>query len=277
MARGTPLRWAGVVITGAGSEIGRLLMLDCAARGARVVGWDKDGEAVEAVAAEARAAGGRAWAYAVDVTDRDQVAKAAAWTKETIERVDVVVNNAGVVTGHRLIEASDDEIERTFAVNTLALFWVTKAFLPDLLERNHGCIVTVASAAGLMGVARLTDYSASKFAAVGFTESLRAELRAAKSAVRTVTVTPYYIDTGMFDGVRTKFPLVLPILQPQDVADRIVAAIEGGKGWVAMPPLVRMLPAMRILPVRLFDAVAEFFGVNRTMDHFTGRLPADKD
>ncbi|MGO1228309.1 MAG: SDR family NAD(P)-dependent oxidoreductase [Brachybacterium sp.] len=86
---------------------------------------------------------------------------------------------------------------------------MTRAFLPGMLEREHG---TIASAAGLAGVARQTDYSASKWAAVGFTESLRAELRADSSAVGTFVMCPFDIDTDMFEGASTKFPRLLPIL-----------------------------------------------------------------
>ena len=97
-------------------------------------------------------------------------------------------------------------------------------------------VVTVASAAGLVGVARQTDYSASKHAAVGFAESLRAELRKAGSAVRSLVVCPFYIDTGMFAGAPTTVP------------------------W--------------LLPMRAFDAVMDMLGVNATMDGFTGRAGA---
>src|SRR5690625_7128582 len=95
-------------------------------------------------------------------------------------------------------------------------------------KRDRCIIVTVSSAADIAGVAKHTDYTASKFAAFGFTESLRNELRARGSAVSTVLVAPYYINTGMFDGVTTKFPRLLPILDEDDVARRILDAIESG-------------------------------------------------
>ncbi|BDZ47490.1 hypothetical protein GCM10025866_33990 [Naasia aerilata] len=136
----------------------------------------------------------------MNVADRDQVREAAAATLAAVDRVDVLVNNAGVVTGKPLLEASEDQIQRTFDVNVLALYWVTRAFLPGMLTRRRGTVVTVASAAGLIGVARQTDYAASKHAAVGFDESLRAELRGSGRGVRTLVVCPYYIDTGMFEG-----------------------------------------------------------------------------
>lgn len=87
---------------------------------------------------------------------------------------------------------------------------MTKAFLPDMLEKNHGHIVTVASVAGLFGNAGLCDYCASKFAAVGFDESLRNELvNLNKTGVHTTVVCPYYINTGMFQGVKSEYKIFI--------------------------------------------------------------------
>jgi all-trans-retinol dehydrogenase (NAD+) len=190
--------------------------------------------------------------------------------------VDVLVNNAGVVTGRPLLELSDEHIERTFAVNTLALFWTTRAFLPAMKARGSGHIVTVASAAGLIGTARETDYAASKFAAVGFNEALRQELRRGGSGVKTTVVCPYYIDTGMFAGVKTRFPSLLPVLKEQDVADRVLRAVQHDAPTVQMPFMVNTLPLMRVLPVWAFDQLADFFGLNDAMAGFRGRAPADE-
>ena len=161
-----------------------------------------------AEAAEYGASG--AQAFACDVSDREQVYARADEVRAAAGDVDVLVNNAGVVSGRPLLELSDEAIERTFGVNTLALFWTTRAFLPAMKARGSGHVVTVASAAGLIGTARETDYAASKFAAVGFNEALRQELRRGASGVRTTVVCPYYIDTGMFKGVKTRFPFLLP-------------------------------------------------------------------
>ena len=88
----------------------------------------------------------------------------------------------------------------------LPLQQTTKAFLPSMLENNHGHVVTIASSAGLFGVCGLCDYCASKFGAVGFDESLMMELRAMKkTGVHTTVVCPFFINTGMFDGVKTRY------------------------------------------------------------------------
>lgn len=241
-----------MIITGAASGIGRRMADFARARGAEVVGWDLRGSDID-----------------VDVTDSAAVDAAAAASGP----VDVLINNAGVVSGQRLLESSEAQIRRTFEVNVLAHFWTSRAVLPGMIERGRGKIVTIASAAALLGVARQTDYAASKWAAFGFAESLRAELRKDGSPISTLVVAPYFIDTGMFAGVRTKFPLLLPILQERDVARRVLDAIESGRQQLILPPFAHLTPLLRVLPPIAFDAVTDFLGINQTMDEFTGRSP----
>ena len=261
-----------VLITGAASGIGRLLAGELAWRGARLVLWDLDTERLADVRSDIAALIGREPAvYGCDVSDRHAVADTAARVRAEVGEVDVLVNNAGVVSGRYLVDLPDEKIEQTFAVNTLALYWTTKAFLPSMIDRGRGHIVTIASAAALVGVAKQTDYSASKHAAFGFDESLRVELARTAPSLVTTVVCPFYIDTGMFAGVKTRVPLLLPILRPDDVARKIARAIERDRRVLVMPPLLRVLPAMRVLPPRAFDAMMNLFGVNRTMDDFVGR------
>jgi all-trans-retinol dehydrogenase (NAD+) len=165
------------LVTGAASGIGRLLAIRLADAGARLVLWDIDPAGLGRTQAALAAAGHDADVYCCDLANREEIATAAARTLAESGPVDILINNAGIVSGKYLLDASDPEIERTFQVNTLALFWTVRAFLPSMLERDSGHLVTVASAAGLAGTAKLTDYCSSKFAAVGFDESLRLELK----------------------------------------------------------------------------------------------------
>ena len=267
MNRRVSLSSARVLITGGASGLGRQLAIQAATRGARVVIWDRDADGADRVRDEIHAADHAADAFTVDITDRVAVGKIARATGD----VDVVINNAGVVTGDWFLDAKPENIERTFQVNVLALYWVTRSFLEGMMNRDRGCVVTIASAAGLVGVAQQTDYSATKFAVVGFMESLRAELRSQRSPVNALTVSPFYIDTGMFDGVQSRFPALLPILKEDVVARQILDAIEAGRPTIVLPPFARVLPLVRLLPVRAFDWVADFFGINKTMEHFRGR------
>ncbi len=268
---------ACVVITGAGSGIGRLMALRIVEEGGRVAIWDINGEAARTTADMANAQMGadpsdpKAIAFTVDVTDNAAVQRAAADTIDALGRVNVLINNAGVVSGAPFEDLTEQQIRRTFAVNVLSLFWATKAFMPALKKQQRAAIVTVASAAGIVAVARQTDYAASKFAAVGFTSSLRSELKKAGSHIRTLTVCPYYIDTGMFEGVTTKFPLLLPILKEQAVADRIVEAVAKGRERLIMPPFAAVAGFVAALPPKIADPIYGIFGLNEGMDHFTGR------
>ena len=265
-----------VLITGAASGIGHLLALRIAAKGGRLILWDVDEAHLAGVAAEIAAAGGQASVVACDLAERASIEGAAARTLAEHGAVDVLINNAGIVDGKRLLEASDAEIERTFAVNTLALFRTVRAFLPGMLAQGAGHIVTIASASGIAAVPRLADYSASKAAAIAFDESLRLEFAHDGVPVKTTVVCPFYIATGMFAGVRTRFPLLLPIMQPEAVAARIVRAIERDEARLILPWFVRNVFPLRLLPVAWFDALMRFFGVTKSMDEFVGRKERPK-
>jgi all-trans-retinol dehydrogenase (NAD+) len=274
----TELAGKRILITGGAGGLGRRTALEFAARGAELVLWDLDEARLEATTADLlEASGRRAHGYVVNVMQREMVYATARQVEEEVGPIDIVVNNAGIVSGRSFLELSDEAIERTFGVNTLALFWVTRAFLPGMLERNHGHVVTIASASGWVGVARLADYAASKWAAVGFDESLRMELRQKGSGVRTTCICPFYINTGMFDGVKTRFPWLLPILEEKAVAARIVKAVERNEARVMLPPVLALVPVGRFLPTAMFDALSEFLGVNATMDEFKGRRRADTE
>lgn len=263
------------LVTGGASGIGRSLALEFARRGAVVVVWDIDEERLAGVVNELRRAGnGKAFGYPCDVTDPATVTRTAAQVRQEVGDVTVLVNNAGVVSGANFLDIPEAMIRHTFDVNVLALFWVTRAFLPAMIEAGRGHIVTIASAAGLVGVARQTDYSASKHAAVGFDESLRAELRRLAPHVVTTAVCPYYVDTEMFRGVQTRVPFLLPILRTEDVAMRIADAVAHDRRVLVLPPIVRLLPVLRALPTRAFDWVMDLFGVNASMDHFAGKSRA---
>ena len=264
----TAFRDAHVLITGAARGLGRLLALGAAARGARVTLLDQDEGGLRALQGEL---GPSAAAFAVDLCDRPAVQAVAARVLEERGRVDLLFNNAGVVTGKPLLECSDAAIERTFQVNALALFWTVRAFLPGMIANGRGHVVTIASAAGLGGTSRLTDYCASKFAAVGFDEALRLELQRLGHPVRTTVVCPFYIDTGMFQGVRTRFPSLLPILKPEYVAGRILEAVANNRQRLILPRFLMLVPVFRFLPVPAFDALMGFFGVNSSMDDFVGQ------
>jgi all-trans-retinol dehydrogenase (NAD+) len=264
-----------ILITGGASGIGRIMAFEFARRGARAAVWDLNSAALKALEIEAAAAGHEFITAVCDVSDKKAVYRAAGELTAQYGPLDILINNAGVVYGKTLLEIQDEHIEKTFDVNVLSLFWTTKAFLPAMLERNRGHIVTIASAGGLIGVRGLADYCAGKFAAVGFDESLRMELGRLKSAVKTTIICPFFIDTGMFEGVKTRLPFLLPIMKSDRAARRIVAAILRNKKRFLMPRFVYSVLILRLFPPAIIDAVAGFFGINHAMDEFTGRRPGD--
>ena len=198
---------------------------------------------------------------------------AAETLRSGFGEVEILVNNAGVVSGRPFADLTPEEVERTLAVNAAALFWLTRAFLPPMIRRGEGHLVTMASAAGLIGVPGLSDYCASKFAAVGFHESLRAELRRTAPGVRATLVCPFFVNTGMFAGVRTRFPRLLPILSPETVAAATIRAVERDRAVVVRPRFVHSLKLLRLLPGGWLDPIAAFFGIHAAMDTFEGRPP----
>ncbi len=260
-----------VLITGAASGIGKLMAEKSAALGANLILWDVNAKGLDQTAAELRNTGAKVTTYVCNLTDRAAIAETGKRVLSECGPVDILINNAGIVSGKVLTEISDEEIERTFQVNTLALFWTSRAFLPEMMRRKSGHIVTIASAGGIVGTSKMVDYCSSKFAAIGFDESLRLELKRLKSPVRTTVICPFYIDTGMFAGVKTRFPWILPILKPEYAAKRIIGAIRGNRRRLVMPRFVMSAYMVRVLPLSVFDAVISFFGINKTMDEFTGR------
>lgn len=264
----TELRDSTVLVTGAASGIGRRMGLLASERGARVIGWDLDAVGLARLEGEAS---GPVRTQVVDVTDPDAVRAAAAAAGE----VDVLVNNAGVVAGRRLLDLTDEQIERVMAVNALAPFWCTRAVLPGMIERGKGHVVTIASMAAAMGVPKLVDYAASKHASYGFAESLRVELAGIAPALRTTVVLPFYINTGMFAGASTRLPWLIPILDEAKVAERVVKAVERNEDRVLLPPIARAAFLGQLMPPSWFDRLASLLGIHVSMEHFDGRAVPD--
>ncbi|UCG14505.1 MAG: SDR family oxidoreductase, partial [Deltaproteobacteria bacterium] len=259
------------LITGGASGIGRLMAHKIAASGSHVVLWDIDDENLARVAKEISEAGHRASVWRCDVSDREMVYATAKKVREDVGEVNILVNNAGVVSGEQFLGCTDQQLRRTMEVNALAHFWTVKAFLPDMIESNRGHIVTIASAGGVVGSAKLVDYSTSKFAVFGFDEALRAELKQQELNIHTTVVCPYFIKGELFAGVKSRFSFLLPILDPEAVAERTVNAIARKKRRLIMPPLVYSTWLLRLLPVDVFDWVATLLGINNAMDNFRGR------
>ncbi|XP_003399292.1 estradiol 17-beta-dehydrogenase 11 [Bombus terrestris] len=238
------------LITGGAGGIGRLIAIKLANLGAHVVIWDINKTGLKDTVQEIRRSGGKCWGYYCDITSREEVYRMAKIVQIEVGSVTLLINNAGYVYGKTLWELPDDEIIRTYKVNILSHYWITKAFMKDMMKNNHGHIVTVASVAGLLGTYNCTDYSATKFAAIGYHESLFTELKTHEyDGIHTTLVCPYFINTGMFHGVK---PRLMPMLEPEYVAQEVVSGILLNQVIVVLPGSVRyLLPLKCLLPAKL--------------------------
>ena len=258
-----------VLITGGASGIGKIMGRLALEKGAELIIWDINRENAEKTASEFSALG-EVTTYQVDISNMEQVTSVAEAVKANQGAVDLLINNAGIVVGKLFQEHSLQEIARTMDINSLAPMAITRHFLPGMLEHKKGHICNIASSAGLTSNPRMSVYVASKWAVTGWSDSLRIEMEQQQTGVRVTTVTPYYISTGMFDGVRS--PLI-PILKPEKAARKIIRGIERNKIFVSMPWSVHFVRLTQgLLPFRIYDWLAgRVLGIYNTMEHFTGR------
>ena len=266
----TKIKGRTLLITGGASGIGRIMGRMALQRGAKkVVVWDINEDNIAATESELNSYG-EVKGYKVDVANTEMVKQMFALTTKECGDVDILINSAGIITGNKTFaEQTQQDIDRTMAINATAPMTVALQALPPMLERNVGHICNIASAAGFIANPRMSIYAASKWAVIGWSDSLRVELQEAKSNVHVTTIAPYYINTGMFDGVRSR---IIPILKPEWVAKKILNAIEKNKkisSWPLGYHLIRTLQAL--LPLRALDLLCKVLGIYNALDHFKGR------
>lgn len=209
--------------------------------------------------------------FAVQGLESIQAAAAAVLADVGIP--DVLINNAGIVRGKYFWEHDHvSDIDLTLRINTAGPMHVTRAFLPAMIERGTPArILNVASASGTLSVPRMSVYAASKWGVIGWSDSLRLELKAVGHPIAVTTLIPSYISTGMFDGARG--PLMTPLMEPEYVVDKAWTALLAGRARVQLPWTVQLAGTLRtLLPQPVWDVVAgRIFRVYSSMDHFTGR------
>ncbi len=274
------IKGTNVLITGGASGIGRIMGRICLEKGAsNLIVWDinqanidkTEAELSDVKPAEAGVSKGQIHSYIVNVSNPQAIKSAYEKVKSEVGEVDILVNCAGIVRGNNTFDKQTvQDIDLTMDINANAPMYVALAVLPDMLRRDRGHICNIASAAGMLGVPKLSVYCASKWAVIGWTESMRVELKQARSHVRVTSVAPYFINTGMFDGVNSK---VFPILDPEKTAAKIIRAVEVGKSFRGIPFAYHFIRIWQgLLPNFLFDFIfGKVFGVYSVMDHFTGR------
>ena len=211
------------LITGAGRGIGKAIAEKLAAQGVKVLCVSKNAESCGAVAAAIVAAGGKAQAYAVDVADSAAVKAACEQILKDHERVDILINNAGITRDTLLLRMSDEDWNSVINTNLSSCFYWTKGVLQPMARARWGRIINISSVVGIMGNAGQANYSAAKAGMLGFTKSLARELAGRNITVNAVA--PGFIATAMTEA--------LTDAQKQAIAARIPAGRMGTPAEIA--------------------------------------------
>jgi short-subunit dehydrogenase len=212
-----------VVVTGGGRGIGRAVALEFAAEGAALLLGGRRMDTLQTSARECREAGGRAEAVHCDVASDEDLLAFVDRAMDHYGRIDVLVNNAGVVAGGRLDEIGADDVRRMTEVNIWAPVRLTQIALPHMRAAKSGTIVNISSVAGRVGMPYYAMYCASKYALRGFSEALRRELR--RDGVRVMAVYPGVTATDLLEGVEID-GLGIPVATARQVAQATLRGIE---------------------------------------------------
>ncbi|MFJ1455100.1 SDR family NAD(P)-dependent oxidoreductase [Nocardia sp. N2S4-5] len=265
-----------VLITGAAMGLGKSFA-ERAVRelAADVVLWDVNEQALKETAAELAAAGtSRVHHYVVDVSDAAAIAEAAASVRADVGDIDVLVNNAGIVRGNGYFWETRDraDIDKTVAINSLAPMYITLEFLPAMVSgRTPARVLNIASSAALVANPRMSVYAGSKWAALGWSDSVRLELeQSGNDHVKVTTFCPTYINTGMFEGAKGFW--FTPIIEQEEAVETAWTQMKKGAPLVVMPWTSRFNRAVSgLLPLKVRDFYLDTVGVYHSMDEFTGR------
>lgn len=212
------------LITGGGRGIGRATALALAKEGVNIGLIGRTAANVEKVAEEVKALGVKAAFATADVKDAEQVNQAVAQVKEQLGDIDILINNAGISKFGGFLDLSADEWENIINVNLMGVYHVTRAVLPEMIERKAGDIINISSTAGQRGAAVTSAYSASKFAVLGLTESLMQEVR--KHNIRVSALTPSTVASDMSIELNLTDGNPEKVMQPEDLAEYMVAQLK---------------------------------------------------
>ncbi|XP_024878205.1 short-chain dehydrogenase/reductase family 16C member 6-like [Temnothorax curvispinosus] len=252
-----------VLITGAGHGIGKELAIGYASLGATVICWDINEETNNETMNDIKRMGrDSVYAYRCNVADREEVFRVAEKVKKEIGDVTILVNNAGIGIFKSFLNHSLDEIERVMNVNATAHFWTLKAFLPSMIEKNHGHIVALSSVAGLMCTPYATVYCPSKFAVKAIMEAVSEELRAfsnEKSDIKFTTIYPGLVHTGMVKKTKVRFPRMMNGHSPREAASLIIDAQRRNYENRTLPSYwLPLLNIKRTLPGKARKCILDF-------------------
>ena len=220
----TDLKNKNALITGAGKGIGKAIAIALAKEGVNVILVARTQEEIDSVAAKVRSLRVKALAITADVADINSVNAAVAKALAEFGTIDILINNAGIAAFGKFLELEPTDWERIIQVNLMGTYYVTRAVLPNMIERLTGDIINISSTAGLSGNALTSAYSASKFAVLGLTESLMQEVR--KHNIRVTALTPSTVATDMAKELNLTDGNPDKVMQAEDMAELIIAQLK---------------------------------------------------
>lgn len=212
------------LITGAGKGIGRAIAIALAQEGVNVILLARTQSDIDEVAKEVKALGVKSFALTADVADINSVNNAVEKALIEFKSIDILINNAGIAAFGNFLELEPAAWERIIQVNLMGTYYVTRAVLPNMIERQTGDIINISSTAGLNGNALTSAYSASKFAVLGLTDSLMQEVR--KHNIRVTALTPSTVATDMAKELKLTDGNPDKVMQSEDIAELIIAQLK---------------------------------------------------
>jgi len=221
------LRNKNALITGAGKGIGKAIAIALAKESVNVILLARTQADIDEVAKEVNALGVKSLALTADVADINSVNQAVEKALTEFKSIDILINNAGIATFGNFLELEPSVWERIIQVNLMGTYYVTRAVLPNMIERKTGDIINISSTAGLNGNALTSAYSASKFAVLGLTDSLAQEVR--KHNIRVTALTPSTVATDLAIELKLTDGNPEKVMQSEDVAELIIAQLKLNK------------------------------------------------
>ncbi len=220
----TDLKNKNALITGAGKGIGKAVAIALAKEGVNVILIARTQSDIDKVADEIQAFGVKTLALTADVSNINSVNSAVEKALTEFKTIDILINNAGIAAFGKFLELEPTAWERIIQVNLMGTYYVTRAILPNMIERQTGDIINISSTAGLAGNALTSAYSASKFAVLGLTDSLMQEVR--KHNIRVTALTPSTVATDLAKELNLTDGNPEKVMQSEDMAELIIAQLK---------------------------------------------------
>lgn len=270
------LKGKTAIITGGAMGIGLATCKRLVKEGCTVTIWDINEKELSNAKNDLEKIGGKVFTYICDVTDRKRIVELVDQAIKDMGRIDILINNAGFVKKGDLLDQPFDVWDKTIDINLTSMIFITYQVLPKMYERNFGHVVNISSASGLLGVAGLSVYAASKWAVWGLTESMRFETMKAGKNINWTSIHPSYLAKGMFEGAKLNLlgNLIVPLVKNHDVIAKAIVndALKKEKYCVRRPRSLRLAIILRgILPDFLFQKIVLMMGVHKSMNEFKGR------